>query len=236
MTDQLSIFAWNAHTGTSAAAIADRLTDELRSKRGRFDYAGLFEVGGRQHGLARWAVDHGYRIIQEDARPNQGGRVSEHGSTALLVDRRRDDFDHLGDRFVPMMTPWTVFSHQREHDPRRFVRSRDETAGGKWKVQASHFPTNGFRGGNRAAFLEAAARSAAFLRSGTGRVGHVHVDVLPKGPSDHHALRYTLTRRTGGTIPVVFGDLNEKVEELEAWASRVGAHAVGHNVDVLVSR
>ena len=194
-------------------------------------------MGGRQHGLARWAVDHGYRHhAGRDARPDQGGRSLRARVDCLLVDRRRDDLDHLGDRFVPMgrrgrCSPTSGSTAATVPD-----RSRDETAGGKWKVQASHFPTNGFRGGNRAAFPEAAARSAAFLRSGTGRLGHVHVDVLPKGVSDHHALRYTLTRRTAGAIPVVFGDLNEKVEELEAWASRVGAHAVGHNVDVLVSR
>jgi hypothetical protein len=100
-----------------------------------------------------------------------------------------------------------VFSHDRWHKPRRFQRSRDKVDGQRVKVMAAHFPTNGFSGGNRAPFGEAAAKAALFLRSG-----------LP------------------GTVNIVVGDLNEKVDKLRPWAKLVGATVAGHNVDACVVR
>lgn len=235
MTDVVDLLAWNPHTGATAKHVTAVLTAQVEERRP--DYLGLFEVGGKQQSLARWAVDHGYRIMQEDARPEVPGRPKpEHGNTALLVTRRRDDMEHLGDRTVAMRAPWEVMSKNRLHAPRRYEQSRDRLPGGPWKVRAFHGPTNGFHGGNRAAFIESMARAAYMLRSGTGRCADIEAEVLPKFESDHHMLRYRLTRKGKGTIPVVFGDINEKVDELEPWAKRLGCRVVGHNVDALISR
>lgn len=203
--EQLAILIYNAHTQpwTSLEAYLDFTI----TTHGRFDVATLNEVTEDADQLARWAVDHGYAIQQERPRSRVvDGMVTEEGSTALLIDRA---LDRVGDEtLATMATRWRVFSHDQWHHPRRFQRRRvRKPNGGRWKLQADHWPTNGFDGGNRAAFAEAASRTRAWL--------------LAKAP---------------GTIAVAAGDKNEHAQALAAWGKPFGFKVAGHNVDhVIVS-
>lgn len=201
--EEFRLVAWNPHRGNSAGVITATLTSEVE----KFAPAVIVlnEVRNHYDTLAGWAKRHGYLHYQEKPRPATSP-VDEHGSTAALV---RDDagYDVVSRRVVPMRLGWKVFSHDQPHDPRRYEVLRLRTPGGRLvKVRASHWPTNGFKGGNRLAFAESAARSAAWLTARRPRV--VALDV---------------------------GDHNEDVTTLRAWARRFGGKVVGHGPDSLVA-
>lgn len=101
----------------------------------------------------------GYRVFQERPAPKGSGIVDDRGDTAILV---RDGIPVRRRRVVRMGVRWRVFSHNRTHTPRRYETIKVEVDGQWWSVRGSHYPTNGFDGGNRRAFLESAARSKAW--------------------------------------------------------------------------
>lgn len=204
MPDTLDLFAWNPHRGNSWRRIRRTLNQQIRS--GRPDVIVLNEVR-RHHGeLAAWCARKGYDHFQEMPRDPNQSPVPEQGSTALLVTKRRVDLGVLSHRVIPMRVPWRVFSHNMPHQPRRYERVRLQTDDGVWKVTASHWPTNGFKGGNRIPFAESATRAAGAFR---------------------------FTRR--GTSVLDVGDHNENVRTLSKWARVFGGTVVGHGPDSLIA-
>lgn len=203
MPDTLHIVQWNPHRGNTAARVTDTLDAEVRKCRPQVIV--LNEVRRHHDTLAGWAKRNGYSHFQEKPRPD-ANPMPQHGSTALLVDRRDDDLELLKTRTIPMRVSWRVFSHQQWHHPRRYERALLRTPGGRWKVTASHWPTNGFEGGNRVAFAESATRAAA-----------------------------ALVARVPGTVTVDVGDHNESVRTLRKWARPLGAKVAGHGPDSCIT-
>lgn len=200
--DQLDLVIYNAHT-QPFARLADYLEEQLAD--GRFDVAVLNEVTEHADVLGRWGRAHGYTVHQERARPRLvAGMVTEEGSTALLINDKRPDLQRVPSAasVAAMTCVWRVFSHQQAHWPRRFQRDKIKTAGGRWKLQGDHWPTNGRDGGNRAAWAESASRTGRWLLA-----------------------------RLPGTIAVAPGDKNEHHAILAAVMRRYGGRVYGHNVD-----
>jgi exonuclease III len=104
----------------------------------------------------------GYVLYQDKPLPKGSGKVPERGNTALLV---REGLEVRRHRTVRMERDWMVFSHRRWHEPREFPMVRVKVDDQWWKVRGEHWPTNGFGGGNHAAFLEAATKAKRFGES-----------------------------------------------------------------------
>lgn len=227
--DELDVWAWNPHLSCRPPRLRSTLSNEAL-RYGRPHLIVLNEVPYLHYALADWAEGHGYAHFQERPGNRRGKVVEEHGSTAVLVDLRRDGFALVDRRVATMRTTWLVFSKNRRHLPRRYEVVRVITPGGLWKIRASHWPTKG----NAAALAESLTRAAAWFtrrRAGVaaadigdhnlsvavlhvwartfgGRVAGHGVDSaivagaqatatrLGKFGSDHHAVRYRLTRRT----------------------------------------
>jgi hypothetical protein len=201
--DHLDLIAWNPHVGHDPEHVLAVLTGE--TARRRADVIALNEVRNMRGPLERWARRNGYRLFQEPVPKGVAGKP-EHGSTAVLVDEERSDLGILGRRVVAMARWWKVFSHNTTRRPRRYERLRLRTWGGRWKSTFSHWPTNGFGGGNRVAFAESAARAAAALR--LKRPGVIGLDV---------------------------GDHNESVTRLRVWTRAIGAKVVGRGPDSCIA-
>lgn len=203
--DALDVFAWNPHTGAKADHIVRILDGQLIPARP--DLIVLNEVIDQRSELAAWAKRNGYAHYQEKPRDSSLRPKPTHGATALLVTKRRVDLGELSQRTIAMKIGWTVFSSGTRRAPRRYERVR-LLVGDDWRIKftASHWPTNGFTGGNRLAFAETATRAAAAF----------------------------VARRPGTTVLDV-GDHNESVTTLRKWAKAFGALVAGRGADSIIA-
>lgn len=203
--DALDVLLWNCHKGNRGPVVAAFLSQQLTPARP--DLIVLNEAKGQHATLRGWATENGYTLYQERPLPEIDGKpYPEQGDVALLVTRRRIDLDVLRSRVVTMTVPWKVFSHNQPHRPKRPQRVR-LLVGDDWevKVTAAHWPTNGFKGGNRVAFAESATRAALALGA-----------------------------RRPGTAALDIGDHNEDVQTLRSWARTFGGTVQGHGPDSII--
>lgn len=206
--DELYLLLWNVHRGNNAARVLDRLDTEIKKRRPQVIV--LNEAMQLWADLARWAARNGYRIYHQKPQPRRRGRAyPAEGDVALLVDGRDEDLELRRHRRVRMRKAWKVFSHNQPREPRIYERVWIKDPGGRWKVTGSHWPTNGFTGGNRVAFAESAIRAAG-----------------------------SLVLRLLGTVGLDLGDHNVAVRLLRAWARRAlgrGAVVDGHGPDSVIA-
>lgn len=234
--DELEGLMWNVHVGSKWPEVREVINAEM--DKGRLEVIVLNEVRNLWDELDNWAEKNDYWIRHEKPLPDNNRVMKpQHGSTALLLDKRRPDLVLKGGKREPMTKQFKVWSHDQWHAPRRYERMFFDTKSGPWKVQADHFPTLGFSGPNKAAFMESARKTLKFLRKGRENgvaslaigdknawgpdlrewfgerlryvlvkshsvdaivavgVFNILLDVLPKGPSDHHPVRFTVKRR-----------------------------------------
>ncbi len=155
---------------------------------------------------------YGYDVHQEHPLPDATIKPA-HGSTATLT--RRATFKVKRTRVDAMKLTWLVYTAQRTHRPRRFVRvvgSVAEAGVKRGVFVSAHGPTNGLDGVNRKPFAEAVA-----------------------------SWRRTLLVTRPGSLAVVDGDLNDQAGDLRKWAAGalpalLAVEIDGHSVDVLMAR
>lgn len=162
----IKIVGWNCYVGNTAAKVEDALT---RWAVGHgVDVFCLSEARTHEQAIAQFCKKHGFLQFQAPVQPDQGGVVNESGDSAILVrDVYAKDIGH--DRVATMTKLWRVLSHNKTHTPRQsqIVVLRLSR---KVRIRADHFPTLGFKGPNKSAFLEAATRTKAWMLAGVGAV------------------------------------------------------------------
>ena len=177
----LTVLAWNAYVANTDANVRAALAGWVKAHNP--DVIAISEA--RTH---RAALQHvsGYTLFQEPPGATVGKVVDDQGDSAVLV---RDDLapDVKRHSVAKMRDQWVVVKHRRTHTPRRHEPPTHTKGGRKWRIRASHWPTNGFGGPNRSAFLESARRSKLWAHAG---VGATSIDV---------------------------GDLNDKKARVAAW-------------------
>lgn len=157
----LIVLAWNVYVANSDRNVEHHLAEWIRDHGPHVIV--LNEARGHADVLRRVAREHGYELFQEDPAPKpKVGPIPENGNTAVMV---RRDVDVIRRRTVAMRLRWLVVSHNRWHLPRRYEVITLRLDGRRWKVRASHWPTNGFDGRNRAAFRESAVRARAWANT-----------------------------------------------------------------------
>src|SRR5262249_39150862 len=106
----------------------------------------------------------GYTVFQSEPVRSGGPIVNDQGDSAILV---RDDLGPvLREPGASMLLKGVVFGHNRTHTPRQYQGVDLKKGGKKFRIRASHFPTHGFDGGNKRAFLESATRSKVWALAG----------------------------------------------------------------------
>lgn len=153
----LTLLSWNCYVANASWRVLGALLYWIRQHNP--DVIVLTEANKHADVLRKIP---GYTLFQEEpVKRSRSGDVDDSGDSAVLV---RDGLAIRRARVVRMRKRWTVWSHRRRHTPRRYWVLQVRKAG-LWKVRASHWPTNGFKGRNRVAFLESALRSRLWLRA-----------------------------------------------------------------------
>lgn len=152
--DRLAFLAWNAYMGNNTQRVTDALMDWTDVPPHLRPVLVLNEVMRHHAALHTLRRERGYRVMTEAPQSRNQRVMPEEGNTALLVPRR-PGLEVIRWRVRPMREPWLVVSHNQPHDPRRAVAAALRTGGGRWKVTADHWATNGLDGPNRAAVREA---------------------------------------------------------------------------------
>lgn len=152
----ITILQWNCYVGNSVKRARWALKAWIRLFKP--DVIVLSEARKFRHMLANIP---GYQLFQEQGEPKaRHGVVNDAGDTAVLV---RADHGVTRARYARMRLKWRVLSHNRTHSAKRYpVLTILFSWGQRAKVRGSHWPTHGFSGPNKAAFLESAARSKAW--------------------------------------------------------------------------
>lgn len=161
---QLTVLGWNAHiTNTDA-----NVTDALNGWIDEHDPDVIFVSEARTHRDALKQIA-GYKLYQQPMAPNIGPVVNDQGDSAILV---RDNLvPHVKHHsLAKMRLKWVVARGHKVHTPREYEKVTLKKAGTKFRTKSSHFPTNGFKGNNRPAFLESALRAKAWAKAGLGAV------------------------------------------------------------------
>lgn len=200
----LDLVAWNCYKGNRDANVVDTLlqwADDYEP-----DVFALSECNTHADALAAFCRKRPYLLRQQPPPRWSGqGAAPAAGDCALLV-RDTTDVDLLWRRVYRMKRLWMVFSHRQLRKPRRYEGAALRVRGRRWRVRDDHWPTNGFDGGNAAAFMESARSARRWLRAG-----------LP------------------GTPSVVVGDLNERKGRLSAWLGRAFA-VFGKGIDLALTK
>ena len=161
---RLNLLAWNCWVANrDDNVIAALWTWALRYDP---DVIALSEAASHADALHEWAERHGYTLLQAPVpRRRKAGRVvDDTGDCAILLG------PHVTIRHewvASMRQMWMVFSHRRWHTPHRYQVAHIVVRGQRWRVRASHWPTLGMHGPNKAAWLESAHASRRWLDRST---------------------------------------------------------------------
>lgn len=184
----IDIVAWNCYVANSGENVKDFLAEQ--AAKFSPDVFALSEARTHADAIHEFARDFGYVPFQRPPVPQgKTGLVNDAGDSALLV-RKTPEIEILSHRKAKMRRKWKVASKDRVHTPREYETATLRVRGRKIKVRASHFPTLGFKGPNRWAFLESYAKAKAWALA-TGR------NTATADIGDFNETRTTMAKRLG---------------------------------------
>lgn len=142
MIDYVTFFEWNCYKANKPKRVRRFLSKRLR--KGKYDVVVLTEAMKFHDEIREVAKALGYHMLTEDPKPGflTADPRTEHGNTVMLV-KIQPDLLLVRWRVEPMTVPWTVWSHDQRHLPRRQVVALLEGRGGLWIVAGQHWATKG---------------------------------------------------------------------------------------------
>ncbi len=191
---------WNGHNPSDATLEA--VIRDWKADGG--DFFGLNEMWTKRKSLQRMAKNHGLYLFQEPAG-RRTGLIEEAGSTAVLLNKATVKVS--AHRIVAHKLRWLVYSSRMWHTGRRDQVVRFKLRGSRrtFVGRVFHFPTNGFYGGNKAAFGEQLRSVGDYFRGTRKRV----------------------TKFAGG-------DGNDDLDFFRKWASTFSGEIAGHRIDLVI--